>query len=448
MSGFDIVLAESLLARSVDDTVDSKDRAAAQKLAATMLATSPDVLAALVSSTDPSDELQPGPLMSFLAEAGIEPATAVARSLNKIAAPNRGLLLAGFLNRPDLSVAVIEPLVTSNPETARMLASGTDRSDVLEQVFTCSGGTAADSVVLRDLLFNRAATPGLRARTAAALLNRHGQDPLYRYRTTLSSEMVRVLGNHPNIQQTVFDALDLPAEALLRVWAALPDWDGLAVTHLDRLVALFEQVLPTGVESLPWRELSMMLIRHPAMTEPLTGRVLAAVAAAAASSENLDTADWPAELSELAAVMAAPNRVAALLERVPRHARYQTDFWRFLLRSAPAADLVEVLTVPDTAPYARSLLLDAVQDLEYLGVCTPELFTVLPVGVFHRWRARVHNKKAVDKALSALAVSRCGHDQAVWRTFVDLVDVAEPDVTLGDLAELAASLSASLDEAR
>ena len=429
MQGFAAVLAEAALARAISDTADPDEKTAAQRLVADLLVSCPETI----------NELAISPLTAFLSDAGTAPvhASAVARALRRSKRPAHQQLLAAFLTRPDLSLSDIEPFVS--PDTAYVLASRSDRPDVLGLVFA-NLGTCPDNAVLEALAVNAATPPWLRVQTVSRLLNLCGRDTFLPH----ANRTLCALREHPETLQPVFAALDLPPEALLKLFAHhTQSWTGLTVPQLDRLVTAFAQVL--SAEPMPlawWPDCSRELLLHPSMSADSSQRLVAAVDAVCTPSSDPDLHDWFKELSEAARILSAPNRVAALLECTPPEGFHSLSGWRqAVFVSASAADLMAVLTGPGVHRYSRGLLIENIVRHALLEVCTPELLALLPVASFRKWRTRSHDPLVMDAVFAELMVSRLGADPSAWRMFAELAEAADAEATVGDVAALAATLT-------
>ena len=436
MGIFAAVAAETLIERAFSDEATPTERADAQRLVADLLGSCPETI----------DRMKPRSLGPFLFEPVTDPAVAadVVRALSRSSEMAKRRFLPSYLARPDLALSDIEPHIS--PLTAPVLASESDRPDVLELVFADPEARSTDTV-LKALANNEATPAGLRVQAVARLLSSIGSDT----DTPNVDEALRALRERPEICRPAFDELDLPAETLLNIFTAFNKvvWVGLGVQQLDRLVDAFEQVVPNSENPLAWHDCSWRLLLHPGMSADSSQRLVAAVPAECETSTGMSTGHWFRELSEAVEVLSAPNRVAGLLglPSPPDDDRYN-KLWTFVLSSASSADIVEVLTTPDTHPYSRSLLIRRIVKFAPFEVCTSELLAVLPPDAFRAWRERLRNTEDVDAVFAELLVSRLGTDPAVWRTFTDLAEVAADDVTVGEVVDLAASLSAASDERR
>ena len=416
MGRFAADMTEMLFAYAVSDP----DPAEAHRCLAELVAADPSLVGEV-----------PQPILrQFVAETG-DPgaAAAVARSV-----PLTDETLNAFLLRSDLPLSDIEPFIPGPRNAAHVLASQSDRPDVLELVFA-DPETRSDDAVLTALITNVASPTDLRVQATAERLSM-GMGP-YGWTQSVGA----VLRQHPEIQQPVFDALDLPGDEMLQVFMTLSSWTELNAAQLGRLIAAFEQqqaVLNRHPDAAQARglasNLALLLLRHPATSPALQGRLVAALPAGLSS--KLETA---------VGVLTAPDRLAALVAA-------EDEFYgsvhveQFVLETAPPAELAEALAVlRDSA--------EPLQRFAAMVVCwlprsryTPDLLAALPSAAFRDWVRQNPLWNQPGSELTELLVSRAGTDPAVWRTFIDLAEVADADVTVGDVIDLAASLSAAPDE--
>ena len=432
VTDFAAVLAQAALVEAVSDTASPADRADAQRLAAGLLGSCPATV----------NDIRFDALAAFLSDPGTDPdcasaaAWALARSKPSL---RTAQLMAAFLSRPGLSLSDIVQAIAALPATATVLASESDRPDLLELVF--ADVDACDEAVAGALAINVATPPGLRAQAVSMLLNQH-RKPL-----PVSSPALRALREHPETQIPVFDALTMPGVPLLKLFAYHPEsWNGLAAEQLNRLVCVFERVVPADDRSLDWQDCSWQLLLHPGMPATASQRLVAAVDMACTPSAGSDVFDWSSDLAAAVEVLSAPNRAAALFERTfPRTpVRHRDPLLSFVLGSASAHDLLKVLTDPDIhgrEPARRGLLINRIAQCVPARVCTPELLAMLPIVTFRKWREQGNDPDAVDAALADLLVSRLGSDITAWQIFTDLAEVADEAVTVGDVADLAANLT-------
>ena len=428
MQGFAAVLAEVTLARAVSDTAGPAEKTAAQRLVADLLVSCPKTI----------DSVAFLPLAAFLSdpETDIVHASGVARAvLARSPASTVQRLLAAFLTRPDLTLSDIEPFVSSG--TAHVLASESDRPDVLERVFA-DPKSGASNAVLAALAVNAATPQGVRLQATSRLLNLYDPDATLVH----VREALRALREHPETQQPVFDTLNLPDMSLLRLFVTnTQSWTVLDAAQLDRLAAVFAQIVPADDQPLAWNDCSRELLLHPSMSADSSQRLVAAVDAVCTPSSVPAVHDWLSELSEAARILSAPNRVAALFECTAPPIRRHVQWRIAVLGSASAADIVAVLTDRDVRPARRQMLIRDIVRHARLEVCTPELLAALPVITFREWRARTNDAGIVDAVLAELLGSRLGTDTAAWRVFAELAEAADAEATVGDVAALAATLT-------
>ena len=417
MRGFAADMAEMMFAHAASDP----DAAAAHSFVAKLAAADPSAV----------DGVDCSVLERFVSEtADPVSAAAVARSVSL-----HEDALNAFLLRPDLPVSELGRFVT--PTTAYVLASRSGRPEVLELVFASSESRSNDAVL--DVLMHNAASPtGLRVRAA---VERVAMVPLGK--TTLSgrhswcSSMSRALEDHPEMQQPLFDALVLPGGQLLTLFCTLFPWDDLTVSQLDRLVAAFEQQMAV-LSCQPGHDRAreqrvkapaLALLKHPAATLALQNRVAAALP--------------PGLLPELAAlvhVFTAEDRLAALVAAEDEFYGRNSAI-RSVFETSTTAELVQVLEgLRDSA--------EPLQRFAAMVVCwlprsrfTPDLLAALPFKAFTTWVRGHMYSDSPPSALTDLLVPGLAGDPAAWRTFADLAEVADDDVTVGDVLDLAVSLT-------
>ena len=427
MQGFAAVLAEVALARAVSDTAGPAEKADVQRLVAELLVSCPKTI----------DRIGFELLCKFLSdpETDIVHASAVARALPRTSLSTFQELLTAYLARPDLSLADFEPFVT--PDAACVLAFKSDRPDVLERVFADPDVGTSDAVQAA-LTVNHATPPEIRILAASNMLNLYDPD-VSQFHVL---EALRALRNQPEIQQPVFDLLNLSDTSMLRIFDEHKlSWTCLNPAQLDRLTVSFTQAVQADAQPLAWDTCSRGLMLHQSMTVDTAQRLIAAVDAVCTVSSVPAVYDWFRELSEGAKIMAAPNRVAALFDCKAPPVRHHVQWSLTVLASASAADLVAVLTDLTVRRHRPWVLRDIVRHAA-LEVCTAELLAVLPVASFREWRARTPDVATVDAVFAELLSARLGTDQAAWRMFAELAEAADAEATIGDIADLAASLTA------
>ena len=427
MKGFVAVSVQAMLARAVSATVEPDGRAAAQRLVVDLLGSCPETFKDVPFES----------LAGFVTDTGTDAGHAAAVvAASRARADLSGPLLEAFLARPGLSLSYVESFVC--PVFAASVAAASDRPDILELVFTDSVASA-DTTVLEGLVLNDATPPPVREQAVLKLLDSVGPDP----DLSDAGTALRALREHPETQRPVFDALDLPPVTLLKLFALTlrtSGWSELSAAQLDRLVAVFEQVLSSGDGSFDWVECSRALLWHPNISAVALRRLLDAADGACALTSPAEVHDWFRELVTTVEVLAAPNPVVELRQGKPRFLRYP-GLRRRVLASATAAELVEALTVPATPPHRTALVARDIVKYVPFRVCTPELAAALPVVIFREWYG-TSSSPEIDEAVAALLVDRLGTAVDVYRVFADLAETAGVDVTVGEIADLAASLAA------
>ena len=420
MGSFAADLAEVLFAQAASDP----EAAAAHGLVAELVAADPSLI----------DHVPHNVVLQFVSEGGADTAAAavVARSVSLPAET-----LIAFLLRSDLSLSDIEPFVS--PDTAYVLASRSDRPDVLGLLFT-NPETLSNDAVLAALLANAASPPELRVQVAVERIHRSPEA----YTRLMGGpygwirSMSEALRRHPEMQQSVFDALNLSDGQLLQLFWELSSWNALTVSQLDRLVTAFEQDLAglgrdasdsQHLERAPTR--ALVLLQHPAATRALQDRVLAAL-----------PDGTPPELSPAVGVLTATDRIGALLAAEVMNQGSNLTV-RSVIESSTTAELVDALaTLRGSAKPLPRLAIMIVSWLPYSRYTT-ELVTALPCTAFRTWvTCDPLSDHPPPPALYELLGSRLGTDPSAWRMFAELAAAADAEATAGDVADLAASLTA------
>lgn len=420
MGSFVADMAGILFAQAASDP----EAAAAHGLVAELVAADPSLI----------DEVPYNVILQFVSENGADPAAAavVARSVSLPAET-----LAAFLLRSDLSLSAIEPFVSS--DTAYVLASRSDRPDVLGLVFADSE-TCSNDAVLTALLANAASPTELRVQVAVERI--HSSPGAYTRQEAgppgWVNTMSDALHRHPEMQQPVFDALDLPDDLLLQLFWVLSSWDELNVSQLERLVAAFDQQLAAlGCDASSIRQRdrargwALVLLQHPAATRALQDQVLAALPPGPPTV-------WP---TTAFGVLTATDKIAAALAAEVQYQGSSITV-RSVIGSSTTTELADKLTALRDSPESLHRLATMIVDELPYSRYTTELVTALPCAAFITWaNYEPYSSDPPPPALFELLGSRLGTDPSAWRMFAELTETADAETTVGDITDLAASLT-------